>query len=347
MASYIFPAGAQRGKTVEVRVGGLFLHKSCSFEMLGPGVQAPKTLQRTSTLWLEGPLLPLPESQQAEDYPKDMAARLTIAADAPLGERLWRVGTSQGVTPAMKFIVDDLPEITEEEIPGEPVPVAVQLPVTINGRIFPREDIDLWAVNLRKGQTITAEINAGRLGSPLDARLEVLDAHGRSLMDNDDAGTNDPRVRVTAPAEGRYLIRVTDVNNRGGQAYVYRLTITADAFVDRVYPLGGRRGSTVKLHLAGQGVPAEPVAVAIPAEARRDFVHQLAGPVLLDVDDLPEVMEPRRRTRHHRRRTAPGVRVRRPGLPAGAGQLLGLPAGLASSRRTRLIARARLARPRE
>ena len=33
-------------------------------------------------------------------------------------------------------------------------------------------------------------------------------------------------------------------------------------------------------------------------------------------------------TRHHRRRTAAGVPVRRPGLPAGTGQLLGLCAGL-------------------
>ena len=39
-AVYIFPAGGQRGQTVNVQVGGLFLHQSCGFEMLGPGVQA-------------------------------------------------------------------------------------------------------------------------------------------------------------------------------------------------------------------------------------------------------------------------------------------------------------------
>ena len=38
MASYLFPAGGQRGTTVKVRAGGLFLHKNCSFELLGPGV---------------------------------------------------------------------------------------------------------------------------------------------------------------------------------------------------------------------------------------------------------------------------------------------------------------------
>ena len=68
VASYIFPAGGQRGKTVNFHVGGLFLYKSCGFEMLGPGVEASKQLQRTSTRWFEGPLLSLPDSQQAEGW---------------------------------------------------------------------------------------------------------------------------------------------------------------------------------------------------------------------------------------------------------------------------------------
>src|SRR5437773_9846740 len=84
VASYIFPAGGQCGKTVAVRVGGLFLYDKCGFEMLGPGVDASKELRRTRTLWLEGPILPLPDSQRQEDYPKDMAGQVKITADAAL-----------------------------------------------------------------------------------------------------------------------------------------------------------------------------------------------------------------------------------------------------------------------
>src|SRR5947209_15226929 len=84
-ASYLFPAGGRRGTTVKVRLGGLYLHRACSFELLGPGVQASKSFRRTHTLWFEGPLLPLPDSQQAEDYPRDMAGEVRIAADAPPG----------------------------------------------------------------------------------------------------------------------------------------------------------------------------------------------------------------------------------------------------------------------
>ena len=38
--SFIFPAGGQRGTTVEFKVGGHFLHGGCPFTMLGPGVEA-------------------------------------------------------------------------------------------------------------------------------------------------------------------------------------------------------------------------------------------------------------------------------------------------------------------
>jgi hypothetical protein len=296
VASYIFPAGGQRGHTIDVRVGGLNLHSSCGFEMLGPGVTADKTLRRTKTVWFEGPVLPLPDSQQQEDYPKDMAGRVTLAADAPLGLRHWRLWTAQGATPAMKFVVGDLPEIVEQEIDGEPVPVEVKLPVTINGRIFPREDIDVWTFAATKGQTFTCEVNALRLGSPLDARLEVLDPSGRRLAEKVGDGS-DPVLRFTAPADGKYAMRIHDVSFHGGQAYVYRLTITADPYVDRVYPLGGRRGSTTQLELSGQGLPGAPVAVALPAEGLADFAHRfdvggkLTNAVLLDLDDLPEHLE--------------------------------------------------------
>jgi hypothetical protein len=300
IASYIFPAGGQRGKAVSVRVGGLNLHQSSSFEMLGPGIQAGNQLRRTRTVWFEGPVLPLPESQQQEDYPKDMAGRVQIAADAPLGVRYWRLWNAQGATPAMKFMVGDLPEIVEQEIDGDPVPVDVQLPVTINGRIFPRENVDVWVVPARKGQTICAEVHAARLGSPLDSRLEVRDPQGRVIAENDDTFGADSFVRFTAAADGKYQVRIHDINIRGGQAYVYRLTLTAGPHVDRAYPLGGRRGSKVKFELAGQGLPRGSVEIALPASGSAAYAHRLevngrlSNPFLLDLDDLPEYLKPER-----------------------------------------------------
>jgi hypothetical protein len=297
VASYIFPAGGQRGSTVKVRVGGLFLYDKCGFEIIGNGVKGPEFLTKTKTVWFEGSLLPLPDSQRQEDYPRDMAGQIQIGKDAAPGLSYWRLWTSQGATPAMKFMVGDVPEIVEDEIDGDPVPVKVTLPVTINGRIFPREDVDIWTVQAKKGQAITCEVHAARLGSPLDARLEIRDAAGRRLAENEISKGGDPLAKFTAPADGEYQVRIHDVRFQGGQAYVYRLTLTADPYVERFFPLGGKRGSTIKLELAGQGVP-ESVAVALPNVPGSEFLYQPSlgararTGLLLELDDLPEYLKP-------------------------------------------------------
>jgi hypothetical protein len=237
--------------------------------------------------------LPLPDSQRQEDYPKDMAGQVAIAPDAQLGVRYWRLWTSQGATSSMKFMVGDLPEIVEEEIDGDPIPVKVTLPITINGRIFPRENIDIWSFRARKGQTVRCEVHATRLGSPLDARLEVRDPQSRRFAEADAPAGGDPVVTFIAPEDGDYQVRIQDSQARGGQAYVYRLTLTSEPFIDRVYPLGGRRGSTVDFEVFGQAVPGQ-VSVSISKDASADYAHVFSvGPkrtnaVLLDIDDLPE-----------------------------------------------------------
>ena len=258
-------------------------------------------------------MLPLPESQAAEDYPKDTAARVTIAADAALGIRRGRVWTAQGAASGLAFVVGDLPEIVEQEIDGDPVPVDVQLPVTINGRIFPRQDVDVWTFPLHKGQTIACEVCAARLGSPLDSYLEVIGPDGRVIAENDDAFGADSFLRFTAATDGKYGVRIRDANGRGGPAYVYRLTLTSDPYVERVFPLGGRRGETTRFTLYGQGVPTDPVEVKLPADGPRDCAWRFVGadgkpanPVLLDLDDLPEVdREASRTTSRPRRRRRP------------------------------------------
>ncbi|MFM8536785.1 MAG: hypothetical protein ACKOES_01750, partial [Planctomycetaceae bacterium] len=176
----IFPLGGQAGTTVDVRIGGMHLFDECPLALdAADGIVAPATIRLTERIWFEGPVIPKPESQQAENYPSDYAARFTIAADARPGTRWWRVSTSQGVTPSRRFVVGELPEVVEQEIDGTAIPVPVTLPVTINGRIFPREDVDEWSFHATAGETIRCEVAAARLGSPLDSQREILDAAGR------------------------------------------------------------------------------------------------------------------------------------------------------------------------
>lgn len=296
--SYIFPAGGQQGTTVNFKVGGHYLHGEASFEMAGPGVEAGATVREADTVWFEGPLIPMPASQQKEDYPRDHAGHVTLAKDALPGVRYWHVATSQGVTAAARFVVGTLPEIVEEEIDGAPVPVEVSLPVTINGRIFPREDIDIWAVPARRGEVFTCSVNARRLGSPLDARLEVLDPAGNPVAEAVPGSGSDPVLQWQAPADGTYAVKIHDLDFGGLQHHVYRLTISRGPHIATTYPLGARRGTTTRMELLGNdGGARGEIEVAIPEDASAafplppDIVHGQADPVFLQIGDAPEFLE--------------------------------------------------------
>lgn len=281
--SYIFPAGGQRGTEVSFKVGGHYLHEGCPFEMFGAGVTASSRIERTETIWFEGPLISQPASQRKEDYPKDYLGSVRIDDQASVGIREWRVNTSQGVTSPMKFVVGDLPEVVEKEIDGDPIPVGVQLPVTINGRIFPREDVDIWTFNAKAGERISCEVNAARIGSPLDSRIEIRDPHGRVLTENVDELGIDSFVQFVASESGQYECRIHDIAFGGLQHYVYRLTIRKGPYLKSVYPLGGKRGDKVTLQLSGSDLPVSETTLVIPEDSGDQFIASFPGIASNDV----------------------------------------------------------------
>jgi hypothetical protein len=305
--AYIFPAGGQRGTVVRARVGGHFLHDRTAFHMAARGIAAPSEIERTSTVWFEGPLIRQPASQQAEDYPKDYAVDLEIDADAPLGDVWWRVANAQGATPRMRFVVGELPEVVEEEIDGDPIPVGVTLPVTINGRIFPREDVDVWQFSVDAGCEITCHAAAQEFGSPLAARIEVRDPAGRPVAEAIAASRTDASLHFVAKESGTYSAFIHDIRYDGLQTHIYRLTVTDGPWLDTVFPLGGQRGATVAFELDGQclgDAPASHAAALPDGEPGPRRVHlprppgaqgaagqQSLNPVWLDIGEFPEAME--------------------------------------------------------
>jgi hypothetical protein len=305
--AYMFPAGGQRGSTVDFRVGGYYLFAQAEFEMLGTGVQAPAYITpRLKTDWFEGPVIPMPASQAKENYPKDAGGILAVDTDAPLGFHYWRVSTSQGITPVMKFMVGDLPEIVEHEIDGNPIPVDVQVPLTINGRIFPREDVDVWQFQAVVGRSYTCEVMSARLGLPLDSRLEIRGPDGLQQAENVDFFGNDSCIRFVANQSGVYQVRIHDIKFGGLQNYVYRLTITDQILIDRAFPLGGQAGTTIKPELLGQNIPAETISITLPEYLSGDgilntaigsychpfvFQHYQAGLLRFDISNLSEFIE--------------------------------------------------------
>jgi hypothetical protein len=298
VASFIFPAGGQRGTQVPVRVGGLFLHDQAKFGIRGAGVTATEKLQPLPRIWFEGPIIPIPESQQAEDYPVDRSATITIDAQAkpgPVRPYLWTAG---GVATGPVFLVGDLPEVVERETDGDAIPDLLPLNATANGRIFPRQDIDLWTVTLKAGQPLGVVVHSARLNSPLVPRVQIVDLQGRVLAEQD------PRAGLEADASARYTatrdetvhVRISDVRGQGGPAFVYRMTATTGPLVDAVFPLGAQRGTEVALQLRGQKIPAEPVRIRVPADAPRTWRTSVAVaghsiPVVLDLEESPEFLE--------------------------------------------------------
>ncbi|HEX4129307.1 MAG TPA: pre-peptidase C-terminal domain-containing protein [Pirellulales bacterium] len=90
-----------------------------------------------------------------------------------------------------KALVSNEPELLEAEPNGDPKH-ATRLPTiagaggaNVDGRIMPggksREDVDLFRFDARKGQELVIETMASRRGSPVDTKIEVLDAAGKPV----------------------------------------------------------------------------------------------------------------------------------------------------------------------
>jgi hypothetical protein len=171
------------------------------------------------------------------------------------------VKAAERASNSVPFAVDELPERLEKE-PNDETPGAqrVVTPLVVNGRIDRPGDWDVFRFEGRAGDEIVAEVQARRLGSPLDSVLELTDAHGRQLAVNDDhedkgAGLTthhaDSRLCVTLPAHGDYYLRLGDTQHQGGEAYAYRLRIGPPQpdFELRVVPssINVRAGATVPI----------------------------------------------------------------------------------------------------
>jgi len=295
--SYIYPAGGQRGKTVQVRVGGLNLSGESGFQFVGAGVEGPATIRSMPTLTIPGPFHQNPIAQQPFDYPQDMAASIRIAADAAPGIRYWYCTTSEGATQLRGFVVGDLPEVMEDELhtrQGRPQKIA--LPVTVNGRVYPRGDLDEYEFTAKAGDVLQCDVVSRRLGYKLDGRLELFDAQGRSIAANEVGPGRDPILVASLPADGRYVVRIHDLAFEGNQDYIYRLSVRVGPAITHVFPAGGQRGAASRLRLYGPGLSKEGfVDRELVLDPAKDVSTMLPGlpPLPRDVliGELPEVTE--------------------------------------------------------
>ncbi len=101
-----------------------------------------------------------------------------------------------------------------------------ELPKAFNGIIEKQGDIDFFKFAAKKGQVFNIECYARRIRSGLDPVMNLYKADGGSIAGNDDSRGPDSYFRVTIPADGDYVLRVTDHLGRGAKDFVYRVEMT-------------------------------------------------------------------------------------------------------------------------
>ncbi|WZP00759.1 PPC domain-containing protein [Isosphaeraceae bacterium EP7] len=255
----LFPPGGRRGTTVAVKAEGTFAS------------------------W---PLKPWISGKGIEIVPRAGKGELSfkIADDAAPGLRWVRLIGVEGAGPLRPFVVGTLPELGEvEPNDGPKAWQAVDGPAAvINGRLSKNDDVDGYAVDLKRGQTLVAAVEAnGRLGSPMDGVLQVVSPAGFVLAQVDDAPDRDPKIVFKAPADGRYVVRLfafpaipgQRIGFEGGPGFVYRLTLTTAGYVDHASPSAVARGSAAEVDIIGWNLPDEARRLAAPADGPDDLTE--------------------------------------------------------------------------
>ena len=139
-------------------------------------------------------------------------------------------GDSGWSSNTVKLAAGNDPEIMEQEPNNSPDQAQViSLPVTINGHIAGgtkrggAPDEDYFRFHARKGESLTIDVAAARLGSPLDSVVEVLDAQAHPI----------PRATIRCLNE-----TVTTLSDRDSRVPAIRMTSTS-GFHERDYVMVG------------------------------------------------------------------------------------------------------------
>jgi hypothetical protein len=296
-STHIFPAGGQRGTVVKVRVGGECLPPEMAFKLTGTGVTGPGVLGNEVKAKYEPSARRPPRDADgvgaAINYPREWESNITIAADAELGTKFWRVSGAWGGTRPRPFLVGDLPEIIETEPNSTPeCAQRITLPVVVNGQIAGERDQDFFVFAAKVGDVVIFDVMGARIGSPLDPVIAVTDARGQRQEVQDVRVGSDPVAAFRVPATGDYRLHVANLGFGGGPAYIYRVTVSTKPFAVHAFPPVGRVGETREVEtytLTGTNefrVAKE--KVTFPATAG-PFLHR--GSVPLVASDWPEVAE--------------------------------------------------------
>lgn len=247
--SRVVPSAIPPGYTVDV-----VLH--------GSGLEGP------TALWTS-----IPATTECVESAGDRATyRVTLPPEAQVGIAGLRVATRRGVSNLHLFMVDDLPTVAETA--GNTNPGSAQLlapPIAVDGACDSL-GFDYYRLTAKRGQRLSVDVVATRVGSAADPVVRLLDISGRELKWADDTpgAAGDCRFTYTFALDGEYRIELRDVAYEGGPTYRYRLRVGDFPLPAVPFPLGGRRGSAALFSFLGDECDDAPAAlVSLPAGPTR------------------------------------------------------------------------------
>lgn len=192
---------------------------------------------------------------------KSVKAIISIAPDAPLGEHPIRLRCKGGLTYMRTFWVGQFPTVMEarsedkkrdlNDTFGEPQ--QVDLNVTVQG-VADREDDDYYQVQCEKGQRLSVEVEAMRLGRVMfDPYVAILDENRFELAVNDDSPflKRDCAASIIIPEDGPYTIVVRESSYEGNTASQYRVHIGNFPRPRAIFPPAAKPGEEIEFTFIG------------------------------------------------------------------------------------------------
>lgn len=304
---FVFPAGGQKGTSIEIKVGGENVYGATAASISGKGANV-EILDSQE---------PVNEKERNKNRQKkknqtviDEVIRLkvTISQDADPGDREIRVITPNGVSNRLAFQISQLKEIIETE-PNDRRDKAgtiPQLPAVINGQIMPG-DVDNFKFAAKKGQSLVIEASARTLIPYIadavpgwfQSTLTLYDSQGKELAFADDFRFNpDPVLLYDISADGDYILEIRDSIYRGRADFTYRIRIGELPFISSIFPLGASRGQKpVSAKIYGKNLPGNSINVDVNKDApsvlhvfsRRGEL--ISNKVPFAIGNLPEISE--------------------------------------------------------
>jgi hypothetical protein len=252
MVTHVTPVAVQRGSAAEVSVEcrGSSLAGAYKVMFEGAGISAEVITPKEP-----------PKADPKSPVPNVTALKLkvTVAADAALGVREFRVACRHGISSLGQLVIVDAPVVSEQ--PGINTPEkaqAVPVPCVVCGRLEAAENVDHYKFTAKAGQVVSFEVFCARLEDKIhdlqkhaDPLLTVYDSAGKELAAADDGFFADPVLVFAVPADGEYRVAIRDAKYDGDARWAYALAVTDRPYATVSFPLAANPGQTVKASPVG------------------------------------------------------------------------------------------------